>query len=358
MAQTLTEPGTTELSWDEVHHRLVPLLETDNHTNIVYIAAEYAGLIAMLAGCYQLQAAYSAGQLTTAAFLPVCVLAMAVIAAFQHRLSGLGHEACHYALFKNRLANELVSDFFCMFPLLAMTQRFRITHLGHHQFLNDPSRDPDIPRLYFDSDRYSFPMTRKTFVFRYVVLSLWPPVLLRYLFGQAKNANVTAGLREPRCVYRFRVGRCMRGAFWLPVLAIVQLTGSWTFFLVFWVAPLLTFYAFYMQLREIAHHSNAPSEGEFTHSRNFHCNPILNWAVFPYGQDYHLTHHVFGLIPHYNLRKAHQLLLQYRPYREQAISCYGYFFPRPGRNGPTVLDVLSSRGEKHRGQPSLEQGLA
>ncbi len=72
MAPTLSGPGTTELSWDEVHHRLIPLLEADNHTNIVYIAAEYAGLVTALAGCHRLQAAYSVGRLTTAAFLP-CV---------------------------------------------------------------------------------------------------------------------------------------------------------------------------------------------------------------------------------------------------------------------------------------------
>ena len=127
-----------------------------------------------------------------------------------HRLSGLGHEASHYALFKNRLANELVSDLLCMFPLMAMTQRFRVTHLGHHQFLNDPDRDPDVPRLHFDGDRYPFPMSKATFWYRYVVMSLWPPMLLKYLYGQAKNANVTTGFREPRCVYRFRVGRCLR----------------------------------------------------------------------------------------------------------------------------------------------------
>jgi fatty acid desaturase len=184
-------------------------------------------------------------------------------------------------------------------------------------------------------------MCKAVFWHRYVAMSLWPPTLLRYLFGQAKNANVTAGFREPRCVYRFRVGRCLRGAFWLPTLTLVHLTGSWPIFFLFWITPLLTFYAFFMQLREIAHHSNAPDKGEFAHSRNFHCNPVFNWAVFPYGQDYHLTHHVFGLIPHFNLAKAHEILMRYRPYREQAVSCYGYFFPRMGKPGPTVLDVLS-----------------
>jgi fatty acid desaturase len=329
-----------DLTWDDAHRLLVPLLRADNHTNIWFIGCEYAGLVASLAVCARLYWSWSAGNLATTAFVPLALVAVVVIAAFQHRLSGLGHEASHYALFRNRLANELVSDLLCMFPLMAMTQRFRISHLDHHQFLNDVERDPDDARLHFDRDRYPFPMTKATFWNRYVLMSLWPPALLKYLFGQAKNANVTAGIRDPRSVYRFRVGRCMRGAFWLPTLAIVHVTGGWPIFFLFWVTPLLTFYAFFMQLREIAHHSNAP-EGEFTHSRNFHCNPVFNWCVFPYGQDYHLTHHVFGLIPHYNLAKAHRILLRYPPYRAQAISCQGYFFPRIGTRGPTVLDVLS-----------------
>jgi fatty acid desaturase len=350
---TLAASDSTDLTWDETHHLLVPLLKADNHTNIAYIVGEYMGLIASLAGCICLYRSWAEEWLATSAFLPLAVLGAAVIAAFQHRLSGLGHEACHYSLFKNRLANELVSDLLCMFPVMAMTQRFRITHLGHHQFLNDKERDPDYPRLHFDEAKYPFPMSKPTFWYRYVLLSFWPPALLQYLFGQAKNANVTAGFREPRCVYRFRVGRCMRGAYWMPILTFVHLTGSWPIFFLFWVTPLLTFYPLFMQLREIAHHSNAPADGEFTHSRNFHCNPILNFCVFPYGQDYHLTHHVFGLMPHYKLAKAHETLLRYRPYREQAVSCYGYFFPRLGTKGPTVLDVVSRSGDAVRGSTQL-----
>jgi fatty acid desaturase len=342
MADTLASAESADLSWEETHRLLVPLLRADNHTNIRFIAAEYLGMIASLAGCAWVYHSWSSGHLGTGAFVAVAILGMMVIAGFQHRLSGLGHEGSHYALFRSRLANELVSDLLCMFPLMAMTQRFRITHLNHHQFLGDADRDPDVRRLHYDGGEYPFPMTKAAFWQRYVVMSLWPPALLKYLFGQAKNANVTTGLREPRCVYRFRVGRCMRGAFWLPILTLVHATGSWPIFFLFWVTPLLTFYAFFMQLREIAHHSNAP-DGEFTHSRNFHCNPIFNWFIFPYGQDYHLTHHVFGLMPHFNLAKAHQILLRYRPYREQAVSCYGYFFPRLGTRGPTVLDMISRR---------------
>ncbi len=140
MAETLTEPCSTDLTWDEAHHRLIPLLRVNDFTNIFYILAEYVGLFGSLAASCWLYWAWSSGRLATAGFVFLSVLGVAVIAAFQHRLSGLGHEASHYALFKNRLANELVSDLFCMFPLMAMTQRFRVTHLGHHQFLWPLSR--------------------------------------------------------------------------------------------------------------------------------------------------------------------------------------------------------------------------
>ena len=216
MAQTLSEPDTTELSWDELHHRLIPLLKADNHTNIVYIALEYACLVAVLGACYRLLAADSAGQLTTLAFLPLCVVGMAVIGAFQHRLSGLGHEACHYALFKNRLANELVSDLLCMFPLMAMTQRFRITHLGHHQFLNDPNRDPDIPRLHFDGDRAETDLARERVrvgvaALRRVTHRKQKTFVAAGEILQTRGAVCGEGERLARQVARF--GRVWRGAF-------------------------------------------------------------------------------------------------------------------------------------------------
>jgi hypothetical protein len=35
----------------------------------------------------------------------------------QHRLGGLAHDALHHLMFKNRYLNELISDWFCMFPI-------------------------------------------------------------------------------------------------------------------------------------------------------------------------------------------------------------------------------------------------
>lgn len=337
---------TSDLTWDEAQHALFPLMRTDNRTNIAYIVREYVGLALVLGGGLAAHQAWSSGRISTTAFVPLAVVGVSLVAVFQHRLSGLAHDASHYTLFRNRLANELVSDLFLMFPLVAMTQKYRAAHLGHHQFVNDPERDPDLIRLNHP-DPQTFPVSKPQFWFRYVVHGLWPPTILRYLFGRAKAANLGSGDagRPLRTVYSHRVGRSMRGAYWLSVLATVQITHTWPIFWLFWVVPLLTAYPLLMQLREIAHHSNAPDDGDLTNSRVFQVQPLWGACVFPYAQAFHLTHHLFAMVPHHRMAEAHRILSRHRPYREQVQICRGYFFRTLGTSGPSVLDVLA-RGSR------------
>ena len=328
-----------DLSWDEIHRAVVPMMRADNRTNVAYIFREYI-LLAGVIGCgVWAHGAWSAGTLATFGFVPLAAIVVVLIATVQHRLSGLAHDASHYVLFKNRLANELVSDLLLMFPIVAMTQKYRASHLGHHQYVNDPERDPDLLRLNHSSPQ-KFPVSKAGFWFRYVVKGLYPPVMLGYLFGRAKAANLSEG-PDLRGVYRAKVARCMRGAYWLSVFCLVQILHAWPVFLLFWVLPLLTIYPLLMQLREIAHHSNAPDGGDLTNSRVFRVNPILGVAVFPYGQAFHLTHHLFAMVPHHRMAALHDLLSKYAPYREQAVVCRGYFFRTPGTDGPSVLDILA-----------------
>jgi fatty acid desaturase len=332
-----------DLTWDEVHRAIVPLMRADNRTNVLYLVREYVLLLLVLAGCVAAHRAWSDGRLGLAAFVPMAALGVVLVAAMQHRLSGLAHDASHYVLFKNPLANELASDLLCMFPLVAMTQKYRAAHLGHHRFVNDPERDPDWVRLNHPVPAV-FPMSRARFCLRYVVCALWPPSIWPYLFGRAVAANLGDPAGRPlRGVYRTRVARCLRGCYWLSVFSLIHLTQTWPIFGLFWVAPLLTIYPFLMQLREVAHHSNAPDAGAWSNSRVFRVNPVLAFAVFPFGQAFHLTHHLFAMVPHYRLAQADAILRRYPPYREQVIICQGYFFRRWGTGGPSVLDVLSSR---------------
>ena len=334
-----------DLTWDEAHRAVVRLMRVDNRTNVRFIAREYLGLAATLAACAWTYRAWAAGSLPTVGFVPLAVLGVFAVAAFQHRLSGLAHDASHYTLFKDKLLNELASDLLLMFPLVAMTRKYRDAHLGHHRFVNDPSRDPDLVRLNHPAPHH-FPVSKPGFWARYVVRGLWPPSILRYLLGRAKAANLGSGsTREVRGVYRVRVARSMRGAYWLSALTMVHASGGWPVFWLFWVVPLLTAYPLYMQLREIAHHSNAPDDGDLTNSRVFRVNPLLSAVVFPHGQAFHLTHHLFAMVPHYRVAEAHAILSRHRPYRESVVVCRGYFCRALGTDGPSVLDLLSKRTE-------------
>ena len=73
--------------------------------------------------------------------IPVTIVAIVLVGAGQHQLTGLAHEASHHILFKNRYWNDLASDLLCMFPLYSSTHHYRLQHIAHHQFVNDPERD-------------------------------------------------------------------------------------------------------------------------------------------------------------------------------------------------------------------------
>src|SRR5206468_3088935 len=70
-------------------------------------------------------------------------------------------------------------------------------------------------------------------------------------------------------------------------------------------------------------------------------HPLLGAVVFPYGQAFHLTHHLFAMVPHHRIARAHAILTRHPPYREGVIVCQGFFFRRPGTVGPSLLDLLS-----------------
>src|SRR5262249_46467307 len=101
--------------------------------------------------------------------------------------------------------------------------------------------------------------------------------------------------------------------------------------------------SFFMILRQLVQHGNG-DRGWLTNTRVFFVQPMINFAVFPLGQDYHLPHHLFASVPHYRLKELHEALLECQEYRDQAVVVEGYFLPRerPPKN-PTVMDVLGPR---------------
>jgi fatty acid desaturase len=316
----------------------------------------------------------------------------------------LAHEGSHFLLFKDLTLNEWASNWFCFYPVWSTAHGYRVLHMAHHQYTNDPDRDPDLVYMGISGHRFRYPMSRKSFLWECVVkLLLWVPGLVANVFVRAAMSSrggtfgpyrpTRRGSRLLGLAYLFSLvllggllgAGVMTGNVWLlalppvcltaallvltplipdrwytqtafkPVIAhrwaafqrqlyvtllltalawLTHLTGRpWPlYYFVLWLVPLGTVFSYLMLLREEIQHSNTP-QGRFVDSRNFEGSPLLNWALFPYRQNYHLPHHLFPLIPHYNLPELDRLLRTRAAYRERAVVVPGHLFPQETPQG-------------------------
>jgi fatty acid desaturase len=403
----------------ELQNQIMQLRRVDPSTNLKCLAKEYLCLATVIGGAiffaeYRASLGFAWGW-----NIPVFLVAITLIGGLQHRLAGLGHEASHYTFMKHRFLNDLIPDLFCMFPILTSVHFYRVFHMAHHQYTNDPARDPDLLNLGHGKRAFEFPMTRA----RFIALVYFCMILAPLRFIQFQLAYVTVNvLGKGRSVY---TGTDRGGRFseiHLPrlatVLGVVYLlafnavlwyltaTGrptailpagivsfmvaavvayalpEWAVFsspfrqaystrfagilrlgfftlvlmtlglirwataghssiypALLWFLPLVSSFPFFMLIRDVYQHSNADS-GRLTNSRVFYTDPFTRWAVFVYGQDMHIPHHLFPAIPHYHLDELHSLLKQSNlDYKELVVECHGTFHDPLGRT--TILDEMT-----------------
>lgn len=187
--QTTTLPQFASLSDPELKRRLQDLRKVDNFRNWFYLVRTYA-LIALVVGvavwCY-----HDTRALGYSVFwnVPAFCLAIVIVGALQHHSASLAHEAVHHTLFKNRYLNDIVSEWLCSFPMFSSTFHYGLHHLAHHQFVNDPVRDPDISQMQRSGHRLSFPIVRDEF-FEVLLRQMWLPNLVRYSLARAEYDSI------------------------------------------------------------------------------------------------------------------------------------------------------------------------
>src|ERR1700722_366498 len=184
---TMSPTCARDVSDPEILRQVNLLRRTDNLTNWLYLTREYLFLAAVIGLTIAFYYLLLAADLSLLWAIPVTLVAILCVGAGQHRLGAVTHEASHYLLFRNRLLNELASEWFCMFPMLGTTHSYRVQHMGHHQFPNDPDRDPDWAQLTLSGHRFRFPMSRFAFLWHGIGKQLLlPHLLLRYAMARAR----------------------------------------------------------------------------------------------------------------------------------------------------------------------------
>ncbi len=160
--------------------RLQSLRRTDDAWNLLYLLRVYLYFAVVIGGAVWFDRYRAAMGWSLLWDAPVGLLTILLVGAGQHQLSGLAHEAVHHILFRNRWFNDLASDLLCMFPLYSSTHHYRLQHLAHHQFVNDPLRDPDLSQLKTSGHWLDFPVGKRAFL-RTLVKQLWLPNLIRFI---------------------------------------------------------------------------------------------------------------------------------------------------------------------------------
>lgn len=243
------------------------------------------------------------------------LLSLIVIGSRMRAFDNLMHEASHFLLFKNRTVNKWVACLFVAYPVFTSFTAYCNSHYKHHRHLWDIEKDPDTKRyalIGLDKPQHSI----KKFVFDHILKPLTLTHVPKYIAGTIK-VNVTSK-DEPGSE------KLAKLLYWSAIISSSVIFDFWMYLILFWLVPLLTTFQVIRYWAEMAEHSGLKNEHELHSSRNTFGNPIQIFLLHPHNDNYHLVHHLFPAVPHYNLRKVHQILMRDKEYRE-AHHCTGFF---------------------------------
>jgi fatty acid desaturase len=239
----------------------------------------------------------------------VCVV---LIGTRQHALFVLAHDAAHYRLFEQRWLNDLAGRACATVQGLSM-RTYRVVHRLHHNNLYGPA-DPDTA-LHGGYPRGRMYLAKKLLK-DLTGFTAWKTYA--YFFGApAINTETNVALRplndtSERLRGEARRDRAAVIGFHLAALALAAATGCIIEYLVLWILPLVTVVQAILRLRAIAEHgATTDFSSPLTAARTNLASPLVEWLIFPHSVNYHIEHHLYASVPHYNLPELHREMVRH-----------------------------------------------
>ncbi len=239
--------------------------------------------------------------------LLACVL---IIGTRQHALFVIAHDAAHYLLYENRLVNDVVGRTCAMLQGLSMCT-YRVIHRMHHNNLYG-ELDPDTAL------HGGYPRGRAYLIRKLLKdlsgLTAWKTYAYFLGGAPALNTKTNVALRplddtSAKLKSEARTDRNMVIVFHVALLALFAWSGHLLQYLVLWVLPLVTVVQAILRLRAIAEHgATTDFSSPLTAARTNIAPAWLAWLIFPHQVNYHIEHHLYASVPHYNLPALHRAM--------------------------------------------------
>lgn len=233
-----------------------------------------------------------------------------LIATRQRLLENLIHEATHFNLCKNIKLNDFLAWTFAALPLFHNLESERKMHVhGHHgQFWNE-ELDPDFIR-YKNMGLDQLP-AESFFQLGRILINAFPVYIIDVIpaFFLAKNQK--------------RNKKFLSGFYWTLILIIFYLSDHLIELLIYWFVPFIFTLSLIRFIAEVTEHASLGCKNEFFSSRN-----NIGWFnehfIHPCGDGYHIIHHLFPKIPFFNVKRAHEILMEDPIYSKEAAHSYSF----------------------------------
>jgi fatty acid desaturase len=244
----------------------------------------------------------------------VVFLCVVVIGTRQHALFVIAHDAAHYLLYRNRLANEIVGRVCAMVQGLSMCT-YRVIHRLHHNNLYG-ELDPDTAL------HGGYPRGRGYLIRKLLKdlsgLTAWKTYA--YFLGGAPALNTATNVAvrplddtSEKLRSEAKHDRNAVIAFHAMALVVFAISGYLVQYLVLWVLPLVTVVQAILRLRAIAEHgATTDFSSPLTAARTNVAPAWLEWLIFPHQVNYHIEHHLYASVPHYHLPALHREMVKHR----------------------------------------------
>jgi fatty acid desaturase len=214
--------------------------------------------------------------LGSAFFLPV---SWVLIGVGIHGMITLMHECTHWKLFKNKITNEIVGYIIGIIILTSYARKKELDALHHSEYGN--SKDPFKPRP-FDKK-----ISKIYFFIKYTRDDLG-------LLGNARFVNYWL-------IFSVQIISL------LVHTVFVLYFACYIDYVLYFIVPRF-FVSFVLQrFRLVCEHGGMLNTGDvMLTARTIIAPKIISFALFPHNSNFHLEHHLFSNVPHYNLKKLNE----------------------------------------------------
>ena len=225
--------------------------------------------------------------------LAVSLVAIVIMGRCGRALECMVHEASHRNWQRQGRWNDLLANVLAGFPTASQVGEYRRSHMVHHARLGSDD-DPDIQRYeQFDLEA----MTG---------LSGWQLVkgVVRRLPAYNWSWYTTIGTSA--------VTLLLSGAWYAVVIGAVALASDLSFGLVVWAHFLAGFglaLPVIRMLGEAGEHRYLAGDTAFNATIS-NLGWAHRWIIHPHGDGHHSLHHLWSSVPHHQIRRMHQTLVE------------------------------------------------